>query len=150
MSEGITRHWKNNDKPRKGRRGFEVQEKLAAESHPGGKLTRGSGCSRNPTHKSDSVGDYFRQESKTTERAGAKSIRVQRDDLEKITAEAEATGLTPMLVFGFTPGKYYSTRCDWAAFPLSVSRHMTEAIAALLDGRIADATASAELAVKGG
>ena len=53
-----------------------------------------------------------------------------------------------MLVFGFSPGKHYATRCDWAAFPLSVSKHMTGAIAALLEGRTDEAKALAGLAVR--
>lgn len=147
MSERLTRHWAN-DKPRKPRRrGFEVQEARAAEAHPGGKLTRGSGCSPHPAHKGDSVGDYFRQECKTTERDYAKSISIKRAWLEKIQGEARATGLKPMLVFGFGPDPDHIERYDWMAFPIEVGEAMTRACAELLAGNVKEAQAYAALAI---
>jgi len=147
MSERLTRHWASEPKRKPRRRGFAMQEARAAEAHPGGKPTRGSGCSHHPGRKGDSVGDYFRQECKTTERAGAKSISVKRVWLEKIETEARATNLKPMFVFGFSPDATNLERYDWAAVPLAIGEAMTKACAALLNGDIAEARVYAEMAL---
>lgn len=139
--EGLTRRWKAEGKRKPRRRGFELQEERAARAHPGGERTRGSGCSQRPGRKGDSVGDLFRQESKQREKPGAKSMRVQRDHLEKITAEARATGHRPMLVFGFDG----EVPLDWGAFPLNVCEYMTKAVAALLAGDEQEAREWAEM-----
>jgi len=148
VPDQLTRHWHDDEQPKPRKRGFEIQERRGARAHPGGKLTRGSGCSQRPGRKSDSVGDLFRQECKTTEKAGARSIRIERKWLGKIEAEATATGLKPMLVFGFSadPPEHQS-RDDWAAFPLPVAHMMTEAMAALLDGEPEKARTLAGLAL---
>jgi hypothetical protein len=148
MSEGLTRHWATEDKRKPRRRGFEMQEARAAKAHPGGKGTRGSGCSHHPSRKGDSVGDYFRQECKTTEREGAKSISIKRSWLDKIDAEARATGLRPMFVLGFSADAGHLTRTDWMAVPLPVGEAMTKACAALLNGDIEEAQAYAALALE--
>jgi len=134
-------------KPKRRKRGFEIQEARSARSHPGGKQTRGSGCSTHPSRKGDSVGTYFRESSKTTEKDGAESIRVQRSWLTEIDTQARATGLCPMLVIGFSADSTHRTRLDWAAFPLELAREMTEACAAILAGDMEAARAHAELAL---
>lgn len=146
-ADRVTRNWMNDRKPRKGRRGFELQEARAATAHPGGRQTRGSGCSQRPGRKGDSVGTYFRESSKTTERDGAKSIRIERAWLTEIEEQARATGHRPMLVFGFSADSENRTRLDWAGFPLSVAEDMTKACAALLDGDVAGAQELARLAL---
>lgn len=139
MSEG--------HKPKRRKRGFEIQEARSAKAHPGGKRTRGSGCSTHPSRKGDSVGTYFRESSKTTEKDGAESIRVERAWLTEIDTQARATGLRPMLVFGFSADSKHRKRIDWAAFPLDIAEDMTAALAALLAGDIETAQAHAELAL---
>ena len=148
MPDQLTRHWMNDGHARKRkRRGFQVQESLGAEAHPGGKLTKGSGCSRRPSAKGDSVGTYIRQSDKTTEKPGAKSIRLERAWLEEIRLQARATGHRPMIVLGFSPGPGQPTREDWAAFPLQMAKNMTHAMAALLRGDDGEARALARLAM---
>lgn len=146
-ADSITRHWANDDQRKRKKRGFEVQEARAAAAHPGGRQTRGSGCSQHPSQKGDSVGYYFRESSKTTEKDGAKSIRIERAWLREIEEQARATGHRAMLTFGFSADSAHRTRDDWVAFPLSVAASMTEAMAALLAGRYEHARALADMAV---
>lgn len=133
MSERLTRHWQNDPRKRVRKRGFEVQEQRAAEAH-GGQLTRGSGCSRRPSQKGDSVSEFFRASSKTTEKAGAKSIRIERSWLTEIDAQARATGHRAMLNFGFSADAANPEREDWIAFPLLVAKDMMQAVIALQRG----------------
>jgi hypothetical protein len=143
--DSLTRHWQDDSRRRKKRRpGFEVQEKLAADAHPEGEQTRGSGCSTRPSRKGDSVGSIFRQSCKTTEKG---SIRLERAWWDEISQQALATGHTPMLVVGFDAGARQG-RCDLACFDLQVAGHMTRAMAALIDGNMAEARAHAGLAVR--
>ena len=145
MSEGLTRHWQNDRKRKKRRHGFEVQEELGAAAHPGGEQTRGSGCSQRPAQKGDSVGDYFRQSAKTTEKG---SISLKREWWGEIEGQARATGHRAMLVIGFD-GSSNRPRTDLACFDLSVAERMTGAVAALLDGDVEKARELASLAVRG-
>jgi hypothetical protein len=146
VSERLTRHWQDDPRKKVRRRGFEVQEKRAAEAH-GGALTRGSGCSRRPSQKGDSVSEYFRVSSKTTEKPGAKSIRIERSWLTEIDAQARSTGHRPVLNFGFSPDAANPTREDWAGYPLQVAGHLMQTAVLLLQGNVEEATAHAELAL---
>ena len=145
-AEKLTRHWRNDPRKRIRRRGFEIQEARAAEAH-GGELTRGSGCSRRPSQKGDSVSVYFRGSSKTTEKRGAKSIRIERDWLREIDAQATATGHRPMLNFGFSPDDAHPEREDWIGYPLVVAKHLMMASIKLMQGDDEEARAHAALAV---
>ena len=148
MGDRLKRRWADDEQRKPKRRGFHVQEEKSTKLQPGGRLVRGSGCSPHPARKSDSVGDYFRVEDKTTEKAGAKSIRVERVWLHKIEAEARATGLRPALMFGFDADPpTYIARDDWVAFPESTAKNMIHACAALLAGDPGEALAYASLAM---
>lgn len=149
MGERLKRRWADEENHKPKRRPFELQEERSTKIQPGGKLVKGSGCSPHTSRKSDSVGDLFRVESKTTERAGAKSIRIERDWLKKIEAEAHATGLFPALMFGFEadPPEHIG-RDDWVAFPASVTKNMVHACAAILAGDMGEARAYASLVMR--
>jgi len=147
LTDHVRRNWMSGKKPRRRKRGFEIQEERAAAAHPGGKMTRGSGCSQRPGRKGDSVGSYFRQSAKTTEKPGAKSIRIQRSWLDEIRRQAKATGHEPMLVFGFAADDQHRETEDWAAFPLELVEDMTKALAAVLEGDISKAQRHAEMAL---
>lgn len=122
--------------PPKPKKGFEAQEARVAAAVPGGARTRGSGCSRRATHKSDIVGELWRVESKTT---AAESIRVERAWLGKIMGEALATGKRPALAFGFDEG-----REDWIAFSINDAQRLMRMAAMLRRGDTAGAQAEAE------
>lgn len=144
--ERLTRHWQNDDKRRPRRRGFEIQEELAARTIQG-YPTRGSGSSPRLSQKGDAFSHHLRVSCKTTEKPGAKSIRVERVWLHEIEAQARATGHKPALMIGFSPDVEHPHRDDWLAFPLSVAEPMVKAIHALTHGRIGEARDLAELAL---
>lgn len=146
--ERLTRHWQNDPRKRIRKRGFEVQEERSAEAH-GGVRTRGSGSSCRTSQKGDSVSDYFRASDKTTEKAGAKSIRLERSWLREIETQAQATGHRPMLTFGFSADKANPTRDDWIGFPYIVAKHLMQASIKLAEGDVEEAQAHAELALGG-
>lgn len=123
--------------PPEAERGCDAQER-ATEQVLGGKRTRGSGSSTRAAHKGDVLGAYRRAECKTTEKG---TLPIARVWLDKIRAEALATGDAPMFVFGFDS----SPREDWAAFPLAHAKNMSRAVAALLDGDIDSARDFARL-----
>lgn len=151
MARKLSREWMDDDgrqeAHRRKRRNVAIQEKRTAAAHPGGALTKGSGCSQHANRKSDSVGDYFRAENKTTE---TKTLPLRHADLRKIQHEAEQTGRRPMLVLGFNaiPGDPdRRVRDDWAAFPQNTASYMMRACAKLLEGDIAEARVLAEMAL---
>jgi hypothetical protein len=144
--EKLTRHWRNDPRKRVRRRGFEVQEARAADAH-GGKLTAGSGSSSRASQKGDSVSDYFRASSKTTEKRGAKSIRVERAWLREVEAQARATGHRPLFNFGFSPDDAHPERDDWIGFPLPLAKHLILAAVNLVQGNEEEARAYAALAL---
>ena len=143
MAERLTRHWRDKPKPRPKRKGYEMQEQRAANAH-GGKLTRGSGCSKRPSQKGDSVSDHFRASSKTT---AAKSIRIERAWLREIEAQARATGHVPFLNFGFDPNAAHPNREDWVAHPILVSGHLMKCAIMLMADKVDEAREHAALAL---
>lgn len=148
MGERLKRRWADDEKRKPKKRGFHVQEEKSTKLQPGGRLVRGSGCSPHPARKSDSIGEFFRVEDKTTEKAGALSISVKRMWLHKIELEARATGFQPALMFGFDADPpTYIGRDDWVAFTESTARNMIHACAALLAGDIDEAREYAALAL---
>jgi len=144
--EKLTRHWRNDGRKRIRKRGFEIQEARSADAH-GGARTRGSGCSQRPSQKGDSVSTYFRASDKTTEKDGAKSIRIERDWLQEIDRQASATGHRPMLTFGFSADSAHPEREDWVAFPILVAKHLMMAVVKLQQGEPGEARAHAALAL---
>jgi len=147
----LTRSWRDDPKKKwktRGRRGFEIQEERAQQAI-GGKATRGSGSSKRPSQKGDGVSDYIRVSAKTTEKPGAKSIRIERDWLTEIEGQARATGHTPAFTLGFSADEWHANRDDWLAFPLSVAEAMVRAVTALKNGDADEAREWADVALGG-
>jgi len=69
----------------------------------------------------------FRASCKTRADPAAKTIRVKREDLEEIRAQALAVGQAPVFVFGWEG-------FDWAALPLAKAELLMKAAAAVMDG----------------
>lgn len=143
MPETLARNWQDDSRRRKARRpGFEVQEALGADAI-GGERTRGSGCSTRPGRKGDAESAHFRLSGKTTGKATAK---VQRDWWDEIRAQAQATGLVPVLMIGFD-ATATKPRRDLLCFDRQVAKYMQKAVTALLAGDVTGARAAAGLAV---
>jgi len=123
------------------KKSFQQQEENTADALPQGQMTRGSGCAWKPSGKSDAHGHLFRAECKTVDDPAAKSFRVLRKDLAKITSEARQTGCAPVYVFGWPS----DPREDWAAFQLRDAETMMRAISALRNGDFKEAQSYAEL-----
>lgn len=121
--------------------GWDAQEEGTAKAVPGGKRVRGSGCARRSSRKSDVTSPLWRVEDKTTT---GRALRVERDDLEKIVAEALREGQNPALTFGWDRdgGK---PRDDWMAFPQQVASVLMHVTDAVLQGDFEEASELAKL-----
>ena len=125
------------------RAGWDEQEEVTEAAVPGGKRTPGSGSSRRSARKGDVVAELWRVEDKTTA-CTDRALRVARDDLEKIRAEARREGQNPALVFGFDRAGGLP-REDWMAYPLPVAKLLMSVVDAIIKGDVDEATELAEM-----
>lgn len=122
------------------KRPHEAQEAATVAALPGGTATPGSGCGRRPSRKSDAVGRLFRAECKTVEDPDAKTIRLQRADLEKIEGEAMTTRMVPCMTFGWPGDRPY----NWMAFRLADAEAMMAVVDAVRRGDMDGAVRNVE------
>jgi hypothetical protein len=143
MSDTLTRNWQDDSRRRKKRRpGFTVQEALGADAISG-EQTRGSGCSTRPSRKGDAESVLFRLSGKTT---GKAAVTIKREWWDEIRAQAQATGVVPVLMVGWD-ATATKPRCDLLCFDRETAKHMQKALTALLSGNVGEARAHAGLAV---
>jgi len=101
----------DNNQGRKNKKMSKRQEKKIAKTGESGKLTPGSG---NKRIKGDVWKSGRMYEAKVTD---AKSIKVEREWLEKLEKEAYAANKEPVFVFGFE-GSHLLRQSNWGAVPL--------------------------------
>lgn len=123
------------------RKGWDEQERASASLIPGGERVRGSGCSRLPSRKSDVSGTWLRNEDKTT---GKATIRIARQDVEKIKVEALANRQRPSLTLGFDAHGALQ-REDWMAFPAPLAGLLLSVVDAIIKDDVDEARELADL-----